>query len=156
MGNFEVRPPLDGDAAVIACGMRPSDRLEIWAASRFTPYEALCYGQRHSTLCWTGVWKGRPIGMAGCAPGSLIGNVGYPWQLATKEIEEAALPYLRQSRSFFRTLRKSYSLLVNWVDARNAISIHWLKYMGFKIEEAAPYGVDGLPFHYFWMRGGTR
>ena len=153
MGRFEVRPPRAGDIAVIANGMRLSDKQEIWAASRLTPHEGLELALKKSPDIWVGTWEGRPIGMAGCFPGSLLGGVGYPWQLATPEIEAAALPYLRASKPCFAGLRRKYRLLVNWVDVRNEKSIKWMKYLGFEIEDPAPYGVDGLPFHYAWMRG---
>jgi hypothetical protein len=40
----------------------------------------------------------------------------------------------------------------NYVDARHARSIRWLKWLGFTIEEARPMGFAGLPFHPFGMR----
>jgi len=40
----------------------------------------------------------------------------------------------------------------NYVDVRNTVAIHWLKWMGFKMEEPQAWGVQGLDFHKFTMR----
>lgn len=49
-------------------------------------------------------------------------------------------------------LAAPFALLTNYVDARNAVSIRWLRWLGFEIEPAAPFGIHGLPFHRFSMR----
>ncbi len=42
--------------------------------------------------------------------------------------------------------------LQNYVDARNEISIRWLKWLGFRFDpKPVPYGIWGLPFLRFQM-----
>lgn len=154
MALFEIRDPLPGDVEEIASNLRQSDRREIWAASRLTPLEGLRVAAARSPDIWVGTVDGKPIGMAGAFAGSLLGSVGYPWQLSTPEIDKVAIPYLRSSRIYFEAIRCRYELLCNWVDARNTKSIRWMKYLGFHFDPARPWGVDGLPFHYAWIKGG--
>jgi len=52
-----------------------------------------------------------------------------------------------------RRQSEKFSLLYNYVDARNVKSIKWLRWLGFQLDEPAPYGVRGLPFHRFELRG---
>ena len=53
-----------------------------------------------------------------------------------------------------KDITKDYSLLINFVDARHGVAIRWLKWLGFKVFPAKPFGPDKLPFHRFEMRTG--
>ncbi|EJZ4246706.1 hypothetical protein OIA80_002500, partial [Escherichia coli] len=44
-----------------------------------------------------------------------------------------------------------YPRLENYVDERNHVAKAWLHWLGFRLEEAAPYGALGLNFHRFHM-----
>ena len=44
---------------------------------------------------------------------------------------------------------KTYRVLTNYADARNTTAIRWLRWLGFNILPAIPFGLDGLPFHPF-------
>jgi len=151
--RWHVRPSMPSDCEVVAEGMKEADRLEIWASNRSTPFDALRKGLERSAVCWTGVWRGRPMGMCGCISMGLVGRVGSPWMLTTDEITQAALPFWRENRRYLSGLMERYDLLFNYVDARHATSIRWLRRLGFSIGPAEPFGVDGLPFHRFEMRG---
>jgi hypothetical protein len=48
-------------------------------------------------------------------------------------------------------MRAAYPQLENHVDARNRRALRWLGWLGFTIEAPAPWGVEGRPFHRFWM-----
>ena len=82
----------------------------------------------------------------------ICSTMGVPWLLATDELESCARPFLRRSRKAVKEMMNGYSVLRNYVDARNTVAIRWLGWIGFKILPAEPFGADGLPFHPFEMR----
>ena len=41
--------------------------------------------------------------------------------------------------------------MFNYVDARHTDAIRWLKWLGFTLHPATPYGPFDLPFHKFTM-----
>lgn len=79
---------------------------------------------------------------------------GEPWLLGTDEIADVYLPFLRQSRIFIRRSLAIFGMLANWVDARNVLSIRWLRWLGFEMGAPTPWGYEGRPFIPFRMTGG--
>lgn len=151
---YEALPTEQGHIEVLAKNMRQADIDEVWAVQHLTPYEALdksfC-ASRNTTFTITADGKVQCI--FGTVPVSLLGTIGVPWLLGAATITEHTTPLLRASRRYIREVRKEYSLLMNFVDARNLLSMRWLRWMGFTIWESIPYGVDRLPFHRFEMEG---
>ena len=85
---------------------------------------------------------------------SLEKGLGVPWLLATEEVERHPVTFYRMSKSLFPLAVSGYERLVNWVDARNVLSLRWLVWLGFRMEPAVPFGVKGLGFHRMdWERG---
>lgn len=132
--------------------IRQADIDELWAANRVTPEYALTHGIRVSSDAWTGMVDGQPVCVFGVAPASMLGSIGVPWMVGTSEIDRHAKAFLRRNKAYVDRMSGLYNYLVNYVDARNLRAIGWLKWLGFEIYEAAPHGVDGLPFHRFEMR----
>lgn len=141
---------------LIAGNVRDADRVEIWAASMSKPERVLRNGLRYSDFAVTGMADGEAVCMFGIVQESLVGNVGVPWMVGTKKLDEVALTFLRRCKAPLREAMNRYDRLVNFVDARNTRTIKWLEWIGFKVEkEAKPYGFLNLPFHRFEMvKGG--
>lgn len=132
--------------------LRDSDREEIRASHGADPLTALQLSAANSTLIW-GIFVDKdPIGVFGVGASSFFSDKGAPWLLATDRLESIGLTFLRQSRGYVQAMLKQHSFLENWVDARNVTSIKWLKWCGFALDDPAPFGVEGLPFHRFEMR----
>jgi len=152
MTDYRIVPATIEHIERVAAHMRKSDRDEVFAAGAVTALEAL----RHSFDCsdesWAGLADGEPICIFGVAPRSMITGTGVPWLLGTPEIEKHALPFLRRSRRVMSEWRSRFELLENHVDARNTKSIQWLRWLGFTIHDAIPYGPFNLPFHPFEKR----
>jgi hypothetical protein len=74
-------------------------------------------------------------------------RLGAPWLLATPEIERHPVTFYRMSKRLFPRLASGYDRLVNWVDARNVLSLRWLAWLGFETGPPAPWGALGLEFH---------
>ena len=132
--------------------LREQDREEIWAAFHFTPYEALNMSYETSALRWTVLLDDLPIIMFGAAPIAVLGG-GVPWMLASPEIEQIKYKFVRQSREYVQLMEGEFPHLENYVDARNTVSINWLKWCGFTVCPAAPFGIEQLPFHRFYKGG---
>jgi len=77
---------------------------------------------------------------------------GVPWMLATHEIYQHRKEFLRDSKRYIKALFTAFDYLENYVLAENKASVKWLKWCGFTIEEAAPYGIEKAMFNRFWWR----
>ena len=134
----------------IANNMRQADRDEIAAAAGKGPWAALRDSLHLSVAAWTGLVDDEPICMFGVVPLDILGGVGSPWLLGTDEIEKHAISFLRLNKQYVKEMLEYFPYLVNFVDARNKMSIQWLKWLGFKFDSSPiPYGIWNLPFYRF-------
>lgn len=153
MGSVTFRGLQAGDIAYLAAHLREADLQEL-AASRGAnvhPSDAISRAVLLSSHCWVAAGA-NPIAIFGIAPVSLLERIGSPWLLATDEAFEHPRALVTQGRRYIDQMRRSYSRLFNYVDARNDKSIRWLRRLGFVMQPAEPYGVEGEPFHRFEMR----
>lgn len=134
----------------IAERMRQADRDEVWAASRKTPVGALMYSLRKSSVAWTALVDGRPEVMWGVGDINILAGVGAPWLLGTDAVEKHTVTFLRRSTDFRAQLLARYSILRNFVDDRNTVSIRWLKWLGFRLLD--PVEFNGHSFRLFELR----
>lgn len=151
-GRYNVVPALLCHAQAIADNMRADDRAEIYATSLMTPMQALVASMERTPEPLTGTVDNRPVCMFGVGPAVVLGNIGVPWLLATDELPQHWRTFLPLSQRYIANVIKDYSVLTNFVDARNSVSIRWLKWLGFDIMESVPFGPLGLPFHKFELR----
>lgn len=93
--------------------------------------------------------NGGLIAIYGVAPVNLLSDQASPWLLGTARMQTNAKAVLRDAREYLAFARERYPRMMNYVDARNRSSIRWLRKVGFTLEPAAPFGVQGLPFHRF-------
>ena len=138
------------DALLMANKMRKVDRDEIWAVSRSSPIEALVRSLKYSEQARTGRINGDIICMFGVSRQNLMGMHGSIWLLATDLLEKNAIRFLREAKREVMDLSENFIIIENYCDARNKITLHWLKWLGFTIERAQPHGVYNLPFHHFY------
>lgn len=151
--QYTIRSAEEGDIPLLAPDVRQPDVEELWASSHLTPYEALKMSFLVSRdTCFVGLVDGAPFCMFGVRTPTLLSNVAVPWMIATKDIELCSRGFLRASKEIVRLWSDQFSLMQNYVDARNTVSIRWLQWIGFSVYYPKPYGVDKLPFHRFEMR----
>lgn len=131
--------------------VRQADIDELYAVSLMTTEDALRVGLRTATMAWSGFANGELVTMFGVSPASMIGGNGTPgWSepAVSKNIRRhffaTAALYCSRCWQFIRALE-------NYVDERNHVAKAWLHWLGFRLEEAAPYGALGLNFHRFHM-----
>ena len=137
------------DVLAVANGMRQSDKDEIWASHNAEPLEALLVSLESSVHTWVVRMGEKAVGIFGVAG---TGEVGSPWLLGTDELSRYQSRFLRGTRECLDWLLTQYSMLENYVDQRNTISIKWLKWCGYTISEPAPYGVEQQLFCKFTIR----
>ena len=153
--SYEIVSATQTYAAYLAVNMCQRDIDECWAAGHRTPVQAVIESYRASSNAKVGLYKGRVVCMYGVAEMSILSNVGIPWLLGTDEIEKHSNYFLRQNRYYMKEIKKKYSLLINFVDARNTVAIRWLEWLGFKVFDAQPFGPDDMPFHRFELGKAT-
>jgi len=148
-GSRFVRIARESDIAFIANNMRKSDALEVWASHRHTPIEAMQNSFNVSALRWTIEHNRKPVAMFGVGVPSAMSDSGYPWLLGTDLMYAVRFEFLKWSKYYVEVMRSLFDHLENWVDARNTLSVRWLRWCGFEIKDAEPWGPDQIPFHYF-------
>ena len=149
--RIEIRDVEDGDISVLVRNMREHDKQEVNAATKMGLRNAVSTSVKMATYAKTGLVNDELVCMWGVCPISLISSSGCPWMLGTDLIKKKQKIFLRRSKPWLEDIKKDYRHLENYVDARNTLSIKWLKWLGFNMEEALPYGVNGEPFHKFTM-----
>lgn len=136
--------------AAIAERVRTADKAEIYAACGLPPYEALVRSWAVSDHSWTGFLDGVPAAMFGVTQASLVTGTGKPWLIGTDLLDKSPLTFLKECRPFMPEIERRYARLENYVDARNSRAIRWLKWLGFEMGQAEPYGFQKLPFIRFY------
>jgi len=88
------------------------------------------------------------VGLAGVTPRS--DGSAMIWMVATPELENHSMEFLRYSRTFIKSVSEPFDLLFNWVDARNTVHLKWLQWCGFTfIQRHETFGAEGRPFYTF-------
>ena len=149
--KIEIRDVEPGDIDMLVANMREHDIQEVNAATRMGIENAVKTSVNLSTYSKTGLVNDELVCIWGVCPISLLSSSGSPWMLGTDLIKQKQRIFLRRSKPWLDDIRKDYRYLENLVDERNVMSIKWLKWLGFEMDEAEPYGIHGEPFHKFTM-----
>lgn len=152
MPEYQIVPATREHALALAPEVRQADADEVWAAEHKTPEQALLHGVADSSDPRAGLVNGRVVCVFGVGQLTLASDWGIPWMLASAEVEQHARAFLRMNIAYVREIRSQYRMLLNYVDARNIMAVRWLRWLGFRVKPAVPYGIDELPFHLFDMR----
>lgn len=153
-----VRATSEIIAALCAKAFREKDVQECQASSGYSAQTAVRRGFARSPKTWAIMLNGRPVAAFGASYGSMLSGVGVPWLLGCEELNhnaEVRKALRKRSKEFRDLLLGEFDRLENWEDLRNGVSLKWLKWLGFKMDEPKPYGVSGLLFIRFWMDRGS-
>ena len=156
VGRLVIDLASRSDADSLGPRLRAADIEEIRAASGLAPTEALRRSYDFSTHVWAVRARNAqpiapPIALWGIGPLSLVEGKGCPWLLASDTFETLRPDIARLSRPLLARTRDLYPRLENRVDARHFRAVRWLSWLGFAIDPAMAWGVEGRPFHRFWM-----
>ncbi len=131
--------------------MRKADREEIIASSWRAPYEALRDSVSRSSFAVVVEIDGVPVTILGLVVHDILSGCGVPWLLSSEHALKHKRQFLELSPPAIQEMLSICPKLVNYVHSENKISIRWLKWLGFVIEDAKPVGVNGEMFHRFSM-----
>ena len=148
--EYEVREARLEDAFLMAHRMRKIDVQEVWASSRSRPLEALVNSIKESERARTGLVDGEIACMFGVCRKNLMGDEGVIWLLGTDLLKKHAIKFLRENKKEIVDISSKFTIIENYCDSRNKVTLKWLRWLGFTIEEAQPYGIYNLPFHHFY------
>lgn len=161
LADFRIRFAEVEDADTIEPWLRPEDYDELVAASgpdvlgQLREAVKLSYG-RLGRMAFVAELGGKIVSLWGYVPASALGETAFPWMVGTNDLARIPGILKRTTTTYCGVVLGEYPLLVNYVDARNTVSIRWLRSVGFTLGPAEPFGVEQLPFHRFEMRGEPR
>ena len=107
-----------------------------------------------STHCWTGFHDGDLVTVGGVCLADLTNKRGQPWLVGTEKVDDAAVPFLRNSWYYVnKYMKDGYDYLYNHVYDENVSAKRWLTWLGFEMSEPRPHGPFGQAFRKFeWRR----
>ena len=136
--------PIEPKHAAITPYLRQTDVQEHAAVSDLPIDAAVAFSIAHSERGFAAELDGRVAAVFGV-------NGGVVWLVGTDEIAKHPVMFYRLSKKIFERLSDGYERLFNYVDARNILSLRWLKWLGFKIEPAQ--WIHNGKFHFVhWER----
>ena len=133
MTVLEIVPARYVHIAPIAIHMREADRVEAKALANESPFGALEMCFKFSADKWTVMFDGVPAAMFGA--GAVADGIVSVWMLGTDELEHNKAAVARGSVFWRDQLLARYGTLANIVDARNTVTIRWLRWLGFAMSE---------------------
>ena len=156
--GVSVRPARAEDVEDLLPRLRTADHDELVAASgpdvKGQLEEAIAQSLgRLGRMAFAAEHEGQTIALFGFVPAGHLSSTAHPWLVGTDGLRRVPGMLNRLSKSYCAAVLGEYPLLVNYVDARNETAIAWLARLGFTIHAPQPFGVAGLPFHRFEMRG---
>jgi hypothetical protein len=139
-------------AEALAAALRPADRAECEAlVGHDNVLACIRESYEHSLWSLTACEPAGPVVAAwGVRPLSILASKGMPWLLTGQGIERHRLTFARASIFWKQAMHEDFDFLENHVDARYEVSIRWLRWLRFEIDEPVPYG-GGL-FRRLWSR----
>lgn len=146
---INIRPANIEDADNI--NVREVDVREIWRTSLSDPNRAVKRSIMASREAWTALWDGEIMAIFGVCDLSVLNRVGTPWLIGSDLLLEHKKEFLKYTIEYMEKVKYGYSKLVNYIDDENEVTKHWLKWLGFKLEEPLPYGAIGKKFRRFTM-----
>jgi hypothetical protein len=151
MARLEIVEATCSHVLAMVDRLREADKEEISSATGEDANVAMFHSYRKSFLRWTALMDDRPIAVFGVAPMTLMGTTGIVWLLGTDDASKAGARLARATKKCVMECLGMFKRLENYVDDRNELSKKWIKWLGFTIENPAPYGVERRLFRHFYM-----
>lgn len=145
-----VKPTLE-IVRSIAADMRPADADEVFASHGHTPIQAIMGGWEVSQYSVVIMVNNTPCVIMGLVNRDILTGTGVPWLLGTENALKYSREYFKLSPPVIKEMLDICPRLFNYVHAENKMSIKWLRWLGFNIDEPKPHGVKGELFHRFHL-----
>jgi hypothetical protein len=135
-------------AEQLAPRMRSADTLEVQSSAGMTPLAALLASLRASVYSRALLIDGEPAALWGVAPAAGDDqDIGVVWLLTGDLADRHPLALMVHCRAELQRMLEVRPVLTNAVDERYPGAVRWLRWLGFEVGEAVPFGTSGLPFH---------
>lgn len=137
MATITYRLPTDKDIMDLAANMRQADIDELQVVCGLSPDQAVIESVKASDpeLLRAYLADDQLVCIAGCSPTDE--HHARPWLLATDLLDGYYYRLQRESLGLLDLMRAKYAYLSNVVDARNTMTIEWLKSLGFTVSDSA-------------------
>lgn len=149
--NKYLRDLREGDLEYLAENLREADKEEILCNSEDV-LEALKESVELSYFVKVMDVSGKPMGLLGAS--EFQGNDHVIWAVATEEVNDHAIKFLRYSKDCIQMLFdiSGATRLVNYTYAKNELHHRWLEWCGATlIREPLYVGPEGKPFFPFFI-----
>ena len=146
------RPYKEWHGNELAENMRQVDIDEVYASSGHTPLQAVLSSVELSDENFTFLHESKVVAIAGIR--EVNENSAVPWMLCSNAIEDFKKDYKKTfykcTRQWVDDMNERYQMLFNYVDARNEVTIRWLKHLKFEFPKLIEdYGFEKIPFYLF-------
>jgi len=132
--------------APLIAGLREIDRRELYMLTRLQAADALAITLMGSVAAWCAHEDGRVICAFGINRRSTLSNVGVPWLVGTDLVETHARRFARQSRDYLDRFSRVFPQMENFCLEENRVTVRWLKWLGFDMDDPQPMGFSRAPF----------
>ncbi len=149
--TYYVAPTTAPHVAQLLSDVRKEDAAEAWGAAHWMPYDALRHCIESTEHVFSGMVDDIPLCIFGIAPRSLISTTGVPWMISSNALTKHSFAWARRNREVFAAFSAGWERLENHVDSRYQKAVRWAEWLGFEVEDARPYGLDGILFHKITM-----
>lgn len=150
----EYRVVTEEDISYLAKNARKLDIQEISEMSTLSMEQVITESVKSSSLCASAYVDGELNAILGVCPASdsILNTIGVPWMIGTDAVNKNRKVFCNEYGKIINQMLSEFSLLQNYVDSRNYPAIRFLTKAGFELEEAKPFGLNGVPFHKFYKR----
>lgn len=139
------------DVIYIAENARQADKDECHALSGDDLFGSFAGTEGLYTNSWVWEGNGKVICIYGVTPTDKE-KEGVIWFIATDEFDKQKDTFRVFCKEIVSEMADGYEYLYNYVHAKHKKAIKWLKWLGFKMLEPEPIGVNGEMFHKFEVR----
>lgn len=140
----------EADVSDVVSRLRSEDIEEcraMWGVSPASFFAMHGYDKQNTYVIFNSA--GKAVALAGVSPTTVTGSAQI-WMIATNDLLKHQMEFLRYSKPFIDEISAPYSILYNWVDARNEVHIKWLRWCGFIFIDKKPcWGAQGISFYEF-------
>ena len=146
-----VRAASAQDVERLLPALRRADRVELEALRGRSAEAEVRASLAAAARAWAIEWRGEVVGLFGVSPKpDAAVDVGRPWMMASDELYRIGFRFLKECGHWVAEMQSGYRVLTNHVDARNAVAIRWLKWLGFEFTRRCDgFGVNGEAFWEF-------
>lgn len=128
-----VGPAEAADADALAPILREADVREIAALDGRDPGEALRYSIDNAKFALAlRDPSGAPVSLLGVGWIRTNPRAGHAWFVSSDRLDAFALVFLERVRASFDAMVAGHDVVSNWVHEPNAVTLRWLRWLGFE------------------------